>query len=192
MHPRASALALALASVVVAAQDPKPAARTPAPPPARVEAAAPELRLRGPIKITAERADLENRESALYRGNVKLTSAELEMTGDRLELKQPAKGQYQARLSGRPARLRHKAEPEAQPVTASAQQIEYDTRTTLVQMSGGATLDRGTESISGDNISYNLAARRISASGTGKGQVQITIQPTQNNGPGGSNGSKRR
>jgi lipopolysaccharide export system protein LptA len=88
--------------------------------PAKAEKDSPALNLtKGPIKITAERAELERRESALYRGNVKLVSAELELTGDRLELRQPAKGQYEATLTGRPARLKHKGVEDTPPVIST-------------------------------------------------------------------------
>jgi lipopolysaccharide export system protein LptA len=189
MRPRASALVLALVTSVVAAQSTPPGNKAAVKPPAKTQS---ELRMpRGPIKITAERADLEQRESALYRGNVRLVSDEVELYGDRLELKQPVKGEFHALLTGRPARLKHKGAADVTPVAASAEQIEYDTRSAIVQMSGGAQLERGTDTVASETISYNLAARRISATGTGKGQVQITIQPTQNSGQGGGNGSKR-
>src|SRR5689334_13275165 len=84
--------------------------------------------VRGPIKITAERAELERREYALYRGHVRLTSADMVLTGDRLELRQPARGQYEARLTGAPARLDHAGDDKNPPVSASATQIVYDTR----------------------------------------------------------------
>lgn len=175
MRLRASALLLALATLATAT------AQTPtAPPPATRPAARPgtELRMpRGPIKITAERADLERREIALYRGNVKLTSAELELHGDRLELRQPVKGEFQAVLTGKPARLRHKGAADTPAVAASAGRIVYDTRTSLVEMSDGAQLERGSDTVSSDSISYNLAARRISAAGQGGKQVQIVIEP---------------
>lgn len=173
MRRRASATLLALATLVTlataAAQPPEP------PAPARPGA---ELRMpKGPIKITAERADLERRELALYRGNVKLTSAELELSGDRLELRQPVKGQFHAVLTGKPARLKHKGVADAAPVAASAGRIVYDTRTALVEMSGGARLERGSDTVSSGSISYNLAARRISATGADGGQVEIVIEP---------------
>lgn len=162
MRPRASLLALLFAVPVVAAQTaPK----------------APEPRMRGPVKITAERADLEQREVALYRGNVKLTSSEIELAGDRLELRQPAKGQFQAKLTGKPATLRHKAAGDAPAVDARAGQIDYDSRTAMVEMSGGAQVERGGDVVSSDSIRYNVAARRISATGTRGSQVQILIQP---------------
>jgi lipopolysaccharide export system protein LptA len=184
MRRRASAALLALATLATAAaQTPAPPAPAPAKPaakPAEKPAAKPadEFRLtRGPIKITAERADLERREMALYRGNVRLTSADVELSGDRLELRQPVKGEFQAVLTGKPARLKHKGQADTPPVAANAGRIVYDTRTSLVEMSGGAQLERGSDTVSSDSISYNLAARRISAAGQGGKQVEIVIEP---------------
>jgi lipopolysaccharide export system protein LptA len=172
MRRRASALLFALAAAAAPAQSPPPAA-APAPP-------KPEARLelpRGPVKITAERADLERREVALYRGNVRLTSADLELSGDRLELRQPARGVFTAVLTGKPARLRHKGAEDLPPVAASAGRIVYDTRTAIVEMSGGAELERGGDTVSSDSIRYDLAARRIRARGAAGNQVQIVIEP---------------
>ena len=180
MRLRASALALALAVTTVLAQ-------TPAAVPTSAKSRGEQLKLRtlrGPLKITAERADLDRREYALYRGNVRLTSAELELTGERLELRQPAKGQFTARLTGAPAHLRHEAMADAPALAASAQQIDYDTRSSLIEMSGGAEVERGSDHISSDTIRYNVAARRISATGAGRRQVQIVVQPGQNKGEG--------
>jgi lipopolysaccharide export system protein LptA len=138
---------------------------------------APDVRLTGPIKITAERAELERREYAVYRGRVKLVSQDLVLTGDRLELRQPAKGQFEARLTGAPARLDHPGDAKGPPVSASAAQIVYDTRSATVELSGGVQLARGTDQLTSSQVRYNLAARRISATGSGEGQVQITITP---------------
>lgn len=138
---------------------------------------APDVRLSGPIKITAERAELERREYALYRGRVKLVSQDMVLTGDRLELRQPAKGQFEARLTGSPARLDHPGDAKGPPVSASAAQIVYDTRSATVELSGGVQLARGTDQLTSSQVLYNLAARRISATGSGEGQVQITITP---------------
>lgn len=178
MRRRASALLLALATATAAAQEPA-AAPAPAPKP-RADLQAP----RGPIKITAERADLERREVALYRGKVKLTSADVELSGDRLELRQPAKGQFTALLTGSPARLRHRAAADEPPVSASAGRIFYDTRTAVVELSGGAQLERGADTVSSDSIRYDVAARRISARGATGQQVQIVIEPPPEAGDG--------
>jgi lipopolysaccharide transport protein LptA len=171
MSRAASALATVLAaltSLATAAVAQKPA-----------RAPAPQVRLAGPIKITAERAELERREYALYRGRVRLVSQDMVLTGDRLELRQPDKGQFEVRLTGAPARLDHAGDAKAPPVSASAARIVYDTRTAVVELSGGVQLARGSDQLSGAQVRYDLAARRISAAGTGEGQVQLTITPPE-------------
>lgn len=176
MRRKASALGLALALVATF-----PMAQTASgPPAASPKKTQSELRLpRGPIKITAERADLERREMALYRGNVRLTSADIELQGDRLELRQPGTGQYTAVLTGRPARLRHKGVADGPAVAASAGRIVYDTRTGIVEMSEGAQIERGTDTVASERIRYDVAARRISAAAEQGRRVQITIQPPE-------------
>jgi lipopolysaccharide transport protein LptA len=134
-------------------------------------------RFRGPIRISAERAELEHRDYALYRGSVRLVSEGMVLTGDRLELRQPGKGQYEARLTGTPARLDHAGDAQAPPVSASAERIVYDTRTATVDLSGGVQLARGTDQLSSGQVRYYVAARRITASGSDAGQVHITITP---------------
>jgi lipopolysaccharide transport protein LptA len=183
MSRRVSAVLAAalLALLATAAASQGPARATPVSAP---KAGAPAAtRVRGPIKITAERAELERREYALYRGRVKLVSEDMVLTGDRLELRQPARGEFEARLTGAPARLDHPGNAKGPPVTASAAQIVYDTRTATVDLSGGVQLARGTDLLSSGQVSYNLTARRITAAGDGTNQVHITIEPPQNTQP---------
>ncbi len=169
MRPRVSVPALALAAVASLATASVPAqTRTVARP-------ATEVRLRGPIKITAERAELERREYALYRGRVKLVSEDMVLTGDRLELRQPDRGQFEVRLTGAPARLDHPGDAQGPPVSASATEIVYNTRTATVDLSGSVQLARGDDQLSGNQVRYYLAARRISAEGSDNGQIQLTI-----------------
>ena len=171
MYPRASALApalalgLALAAAAIAAETAPPSKA------ARVAVS------QGPIKISAAHAELEQREVALYQGNVRLTNNELTLTGDRLELRQPVRGQFEAKLTGKPARLVHAATGELPEMAASAAQITYDTRQAYVDLTGGVALSRGADTLSSESLHYDVAARRISATGAGNGQVQITIQP---------------
>jgi len=171
MRPRASALALALAAMASLA-----AAALP-PQPQKTSRPAADVRLKSPIKITAERAELERREFALYRGRVRLVSDDMVLTGDRLELRQPGQGQFEARLTGAPARLDHPGDAQGPPVTASATEIVYDTRTATVDLSGGVQLARGTDQLNSGSVRYDVDARRISADGANAGQVHITITP---------------
>jgi len=172
MNRRVSGLlvlgSLALLATAAASQAPAPAGTVSRPATTRV---------RGPIKITAQRAELERREYALYRGRVRLEAENMVMTGDRLELRQPGQGQFEARLSGAPARLDHPGDAKAPPVSATASQIVYDTRTATVDLIGGVLLARGTDQLSGGQVRYNVAARRITANGSGDSRVHLTITP---------------
>lgn len=140
------------------------------------------LRPTGPVTVTADRAEWVKGGAMLYSGNVAMASDTLTMKGDRLELRQKQAGQFEAILSGAPARLDHAGgrAPDgeiAPPVSAQAKTLYYDSATAMVQLSGGSHLTRGSDEITGDSIHYDVNARRIRASGGEGGQVRIVIQP---------------
>lgn len=154
-------------------------AQAPAERPSRTEQA---LRPTGPVTVTADRAEWEKSGAMLYAGNVSMSSSTLSMRGDRLELRQKDEGQYEAILTGAPARMDHagvasSAGDDALPVSAQSRSLYYDSANALVQLSGGARLTRGTDEITGETIRYDVAARRIKATGGDGGQVRIVIQP---------------
>ena len=66
---------------------------------------------------------------------------------------------------------------ERPPVSARATQLTYDSREEIVDVSGEALLTRGTDKITGENIRYDVAQRRIEAKAAEGGQVQIELQP---------------
>lgn len=138
------------------------------------------LRPQGPVTINAQSGDMKDG-VAIYTGDVSLESQTLKMYGDRVELRRSADGQYQAKISGNPARLEHAAAPgsgaDAVPVSAQAKNLNYNSATGLIEILGGAKLMRGTDAISGETIRYNAIERRIQASGGPKERVKIVIQP---------------
>lgn len=141
----------------------------------------PSLEPQGPVTITADRAEFDKGGAMLYTGHVQLESDTLKLAGDRLELQQFENSQYTAKINGAPARMDHSglAEDGAAPVPLSAQAstLNYDTRTGIVEIIGKATMTRGKDEINGENIRYNVAARRIEAAGGSGSQVKIVIQP---------------
>lgn len=141
------------------------------------------LRPTGPVTVTADRAEWNQGGPMRYSGNVGLDSDTLSMRGDTLELQQRARGQFEARIGGAPAQLNHAPQPgatgpAARPVSAQARELQYDSTSGIVQLSGGARLSRGSDEINGERIRYDVRARRIQAEGGGSnGQVRIVIQP---------------
>jgi lipopolysaccharide export system protein LptA len=132
--------------------------------------------LKGPFTITAEYSEGGISGVMKFRGNVRMVSQDLEIRGDKLDLKQVAKGQYEANVAGSPAQMNHKGENGVPPVTARANEVRYDTRTSMVDLTGGAEIDRGTDVMTGDAIRYDVNRRHVSARGVNGGQVKITIQ----------------
>jgi lipopolysaccharide export system protein LptA len=162
-------LALGLATGLAAAQQKR-------------ETAVDALRPTGPVTVTADRAEWEQNGAMVYSGNVQLSSDTLKLKGDRLELRQLADGQFTASVTGKPARLDHPGLKEKNgqagpPVSAEARTLNYDSRTSMVDILGNAHLTRGKDQIDGDNIGYDAGARRIKAAGGEGGQVKIVIQP---------------
>lgn len=146
------------------------------------DAVADNLRPTGPVTVTADRAEWEQDGAMIYTGNVLLTSDTLKLKGDRLELRQFAGGRFTANVTGNPARLDHPGLKEKNgaigpPVGAQGRTLSYDSNTAIVDILGNAQLMRGKDQIDGDNIRYDVAARRIRAAGGQGGQVRIVIQP---------------
>lgn len=140
------------------------------------------LRPTGPVTITADRAEWSKIGVMIYVGKVSLVSDKLKMNGDRLELTQFPNDQYTAKITGSLAHLDHAGEPnekgEPTPnVTADASTLIYDSRTSMVDVIDNAHMTRGKDEVTGSNIRYNVAERRIQATGGDGGQVKIVIQP---------------
>ena len=150
--------------------------------PARKASTNDALRPTGPVTITADRAEWSNTGVMIYTGNVSLVSDKLKMSGERLELTQFPGNQYTTKITGTPAHLEHAGEPndkgEPTPtVTADASTLFYDSRTSVVDVIGNARMTGGKDEVTGSNIHYNVAERRIQATGGDSGQVRIVIQP---------------
>lgn len=146
-----------------------------------------DLKPTGPVTLTSDRAELVQGNSAVYTGNVVLSSDTLKLEGDRVELKQFPGGQYEARITGGPAKMNHVGNgPENPPVSARAKTLNYDSRSGVLDLISEAFVMRGQDEITGDTIKYNVNERRIQASGGEGGQVKIILQPSSGEAPAGS------
>ncbi len=142
------------------------------------------LRPTGPVTLTADRAEWVQGGTAQYSGSVSLSSDNLQLRGSSMTVTQGAGNNFEAHITGSPAHLNHRGVAgaeglTAQPVSARALQIDYDSRTGVVRLTGTAELVRGSDQINGEQIDYIVAERRIRASGGESGQVRIVIQPPQ-------------
>lgn len=140
-----------------------------------------DLKPTGPVTLTSDKAELVQGNSAIYTGNVVLSSDTLKLEGDRVELKQYAGGQYEAKITGGPAKMNHAGNgAENPPVSARAKTLNYDSRSGVLDLLNDAYVMRGSDEITGDTIKYDVNQRRIQASGGTSGQVKIILQPSSN------------
>lgn len=139
-----------------------------------------DLKPSGPVTLTSDKAELVQGNSAVYTGNVVLSSDTLKLEGDRVELKQYPGGQYEAKITGGPAKMNHVGNgPDNPPVSARAKTLNYDSRNGVLDLISDAFVMRGNDEITGDTIKYDVNERRIQASGGSGGQVKIILQPSQ-------------
>ena len=133
----------------------------------------------GPITVEAKQAEIQRNGLATYSGDVKVDSAEFSIRGEQLELRQPRKGILDAKVVGSPATFSALGD-DGTKLNSISDQVHYDGDNRVVLLSGSVTLSRGSDSIRGERIEYDLNQRRIRAQGGVGGQVKIVIDPNAN------------
>lgn len=134
-------------------------------------------RVSGPITITAKNGEWREG-NMIYTGDVVMVSKTLELRGNRLELQQDGgkKSPYQITVTGTPATLKHAGQTEQDAVVnGRSKTMIYRSATQNIQLTGDAHLERNKDELNGDDIRYDVANRRVQASGGDKGQVRIVI-----------------
>ena len=135
-----------------------------------------DMRPSGPVAISAKHGEIIQGNVLVYTGDVHFNSNTLKIDGDRLEIKQAADKQYDARMIGGPAHMFHAgAEPDNPEVTAHSKTMTYDSRSGMLDLVGEAVVTRGKDEIHGETIRYNVVDRSMDVDG-GKGRVNIILQ----------------
>lgn len=137
-----------------------------------------QLRPTGPITVTANHAELVGGNEAIYVGNVRVRSNTVKMNGSRMEWRQKKGGQFIANLTGHPANLDHASTgPEDPSISARANTLIYDSAAQTLTLNGDARLTRGENIVTGNIIRYDIAEKRVQATGSQSSQVKMIIEP---------------
>ncbi len=134
-------------------------------------------RVSGPITITAKNGEWQDG-NMIYTGDVVMLSKTLELRGARLELQQTGgkRNPYVITVTGAPATLRHMGQTAKDPVVdGRSKTMVYRSATQTIQLTGEAHLERAKDELNGEDIKYDVANRRVQASGGNNGQVRIVI-----------------
>ncbi|MFA5676938.1 MAG: lipopolysaccharide transport periplasmic protein LptA [Pseudomonas sp.] len=143
-----------------------------------------------PIRIQANAATLDdNKNLAVYTGNVIITQGSMRLTGSRVTLTLDNSGEVQKLVStGSPATFRQTPAGGKQ-VDARAQTIEYHADTERVILIDEAFLEQAGNTFQGQRVNYDIqrqivdAGRATAAEGEPVERIEIVIQPRKRTEP---------
>lgn len=140
-----------------------------------------------PVALEADRVEIDDqKKEATFHGNVTLTQGTLMIKADRIIVKQDADGFQYGVAYGAPAYFRQKREGTDEYIEGYSDRLEYNGKAEKLEMFTNARLQRGTDEVRGDYISYNSATEFFQVIGGGKtvatpgnphGRVRAVIQP---------------
>jgi len=137
----------------------------------------------GSMSVAADQAqatglDFDN-SHWVFRGNVKITLDQGQLTSDEAQVSFAKKLLAQAVISGKPAQFEQHNSKTGRQAHGSAELIEYDVAKGVVVLSKDAFLSDGQNDIHGESLKYNILNQSViaDASDQGSGRVHITIAP---------------
>lgn len=140
-----------------------------------------------PTNIESDKLQYDDaKQITVFTGNVILTKGTIVIRGDRLVLRQFADGMQSAVATGKRASFRQKREGLEQIINGYANEIDYDSRTETLKLTGDGLIKRlecevVLDEITGGVIVYNATTEQFTvdgkAPGENSGRVRIIIQP---------------
>jgi lipopolysaccharide export system protein LptA len=135
-----------------------------------------------PIRIDARSVEANDKTGAVvYSGNVVVEQGRLSIQADRIEVI-TRKGKTElVRATGKPAKLRQRAETTNAEIRAEADRVDYHVSLKNVDLIGHVSLRRGDDLFTADVLHYDLNTKSLNAAGgdKGEGRVHAVIQPRQ-------------
>lgn len=115
----------------------------------------------------------------IFRGNVKITMDDGELTSDDAEINFAKKALAKAVVNGKPAAFEQRVEKTGKVAHGRADTIDYDAHKGVVRLSKNAWLSDGQTEIRGESLKYDVLAQSIAAESSEQGsqRVHIIIAP---------------
>ena len=140
----------------------------------------------GDMSVAADQAqatglDFEN-SHWVFRGNVKITMEQGQLTSDEAEITFAKKLLSKAIVNGKPAAFEQQIAKTGKLAQGHADSIDYDVAKGVVHFSKNAWLSDGQNEIRGESLKYNVLAQNIVAESAEQGsqRVHIIITPPAN------------
>jgi lipopolysaccharide transport protein LptA len=115
----------------------------------------------------------------VFRGNVRITMNDGELTSDDAEINFAKKALAKAVVNGKPAAFEQRVAKTGKVAHGRADTIDYDARKGVVRLSKNAWLSDGQTEIRGESLKYDVLAQSIVAESAEQGsqRVHIVITP---------------
>jgi len=115
----------------------------------------------------------------VFRGNVRITMDDGELTSDDAEINFAKKALAKAVVNGKPAAFEQRVAKTGKVAHGRADTIDYDARKGVVRLSKNAWLSDGQTEIRGESLKYDVLAQSIVAESADQGsqRVHIVITP---------------
>lgn len=135
-----------------------------------------------PIDVTANEKVTDYKQgTSIYTGNVVINQGSLHATGDKATLYVEKGELVRAVLEGKPATFQE-LDDKGQLVKGSANDANYLAQQQKIILTGNAKLDRQGDTLSSQQITYDMNAEVVKAGGkTGGERVHVVIQPRSKN-----------
>ena len=133
-----------------------------------------------PIRVDARSVEANDKTGAMvYSGDVLVEQGRLSIQADRVEIT-TRKGKTElVRATGKPAKLRQRAEGDSGEIRAEADRVDYRVSLRKVDLVGHVLLRRGDDLFTAEVLHYDLDSKSLNAAGDEKsdGRVHAVIQP---------------
>jgi len=131
-----------------------------------------------PMDIDAgqQKGSLDDRTPTVLSGGVTITQGTLNVAADRAVITTAGGDISRAVLTGRPAKLRQQLD-DGTPMSAAANQIDYNLRTEIVVFTGNVSIEQPRGSLNGQRVVYNMKTGDVNSGGQGNGRVKMRILP---------------
>lgn len=144
-----------------------------------------------PIAIEADAATIDEPSgSATYRGRVLLQQGTIRLQAGELTLFMKDGKAFKAVATGSPVKLDQAPTAAQEAIHAEARRITFLMGEDRMLLDNQAKLKQGDRLFQGAHIDYNVAQRRVNASGGGNSRVLLVLPPTatpEDDAPGAAN-----
>jgi lipopolysaccharide export system protein LptA len=128
------------------------------------------------IDAGQQKGSLDDRTPTVLSGGVTITQGTLNVAADRAVITTAGGDISRAVLTGRPAKLRQQLD-DGTPMSAAANQIDYNLRTEIVVFTGNVSIEQPRGSLNGQRVVYNMKTGDVNSGGQGNGRVKMRILP---------------